>query len=112
MKSSLMTPDWSRVTLKDVRRACQMYDSGTARPKRPARSTFLLLNGKTYPAKSIRGLAIRKSASKPGDACLLASGWGSNGGTLGEQQSFRQLPMTNRANRLTCGLSHGQHSLR
>jgi len=105
-----MTPDWSWVTLEDVRQACQMYDSGTARPKRPAQSTFLLFNGKTYPAKFIR--AIRKSASKPGDACLPASGWGSNGGTLGEQQSFRQLPTTNRANRLTCGLSHGQHSLR
>lgn len=56
---SLMTPDWSRVTLEDVRRACQMYDSGAARPKRPARSTFLLTNGKTYPAKFIRGLAYR-----------------------------------------------------
>jgi len=56
---ALMTPDWSRVTLGDVRRACQMYDSGAARPKRPARSTFLLLNGNTYPAKFIRGLAYR-----------------------------------------------------
>ena len=55
----VMTPDWSRVTLEDVRRAGQMYDSGAARPKRPARSTFLLLNGKTYPAKFIRGLAYR-----------------------------------------------------
>ncbi|MGO9151716.1 hypothetical protein [Mycobacterium sp.] len=54
-----MTPDWSRVTLEDVRRACQMYDTGAPRPKRPARSTFLLLNGKTYPAKFIRGLAYR-----------------------------------------------------
>jgi hypothetical protein len=59
MKSSLMTPDWSRVTLEHVRRACEMYDSGAAQPKRPAQSTFLLLNGKTYPAKFIRGLAYR-----------------------------------------------------
>ena len=36
-----------------------MYDSGAARPKRPPRSTFLVLNGKTYPAKFIRGLAYR-----------------------------------------------------
>lgn len=36
-----------------------MYDSGAARPKRPARSTFLLLNGKSYPAKFIRGMAYR-----------------------------------------------------
>ena len=54
-----MTIDWSRVTLEDVGRACQMYDSGAAQPKRRARSTFLLLDGKTYPAKFIRGLAYR-----------------------------------------------------
>ena len=54
-----MTPDWSRVTLENVRLACQMYDSGAARPKRPAKNTFLLLNGNTYPAKFIRGLAYR-----------------------------------------------------
>src|SRR5207248_323499 len=40
-------------------RACEMYDAGAAQPKRPAQSTFLLLNGKTYPAKFIRGLAYR-----------------------------------------------------
>jgi hypothetical protein len=56
-----MTPDWSRVTLENVRLACQMYDSGAARPKRSAKNTFLLLllNGKAYPAKFIRGLAYR-----------------------------------------------------
>ena len=62
---ALMTPHWSRVMLEDVGLACQMYDSGPARPKRPARSTFLVLNGKTYPAKFIRGLAsalVRASA--------------------------------------------------
>jgi hypothetical protein len=54
-----MAIEWSRVTPEDVRRACQMYDSGAAQPKRPARSTFLLFNDKTYPAKFIRGLAYR-----------------------------------------------------
>src|SRR5882757_1368470 len=54
-----MTTDWSRVALEHIRRACEMYDSGVAIPKRPARSTFLLLSGKTYPAKFIRGLAYR-----------------------------------------------------
>jgi hypothetical protein len=83
-----MTPDWSRVTLEDVLQACQMYDSGTARPKRPARSTFLLFNGKTYPVKFIRGLAIRKSASKPGDASLPASG----GGATGERWGSSRVP--------------------
>jgi hypothetical protein len=54
-----MTPDWSRVTLEHVQRACEMYDAGAARPKRPAQSTFLVLDGKSYPAKFIRGLAYR-----------------------------------------------------
>jgi hypothetical protein len=55
---TVMTPDWSRVTLEDVRRARQMYSSGAARPKRPARSTFLVLNGKTYPAKFTPGAGL------------------------------------------------------
>lgn len=54
-----MKPDWSRVTVEHVERACEMYDYGTARPPRPARSTFLFLDGKAYPAKFIRGLAYR-----------------------------------------------------
>src|SRR5439155_26005302 len=59
LKGASMTPDWSQVTLEHVRRACEMYDAGAAQPKRPAQSTFLLLSGKTYPAKFIRGLAYR-----------------------------------------------------
>jgi hypothetical protein len=54
-----MTPDWNLVTLEHVRRACEMYDAGTATPKRPAKSAFLILNEKPYPAKFIRGLAYR-----------------------------------------------------
>ena len=54
-----MTPDWSQVRLEHVQQACGMYDAGTAVPKWPAKSTFLLLSGKTYPAKFIRGLAHR-----------------------------------------------------
>lgn len=59
VKSSVVKPDWSRVTLDDVRAACVLYDSGAARPRRPAKSTFLIFEGKTYPAKFIRGLAYR-----------------------------------------------------
>jgi hypothetical protein len=59
LKGMPMTPDWSQVTMENVRRASGMYDTGAAQPKRPAQSTFLLLNGKTYPAKFIRGLAYR-----------------------------------------------------
>jgi hypothetical protein len=58
-----------------------------------------------YQIPATNGLAIRKSASKPGDACLLAFGWGTNGGTLGEQQSFRQLSIANAINVLTCCFS-------
>ena len=54
-----MTPDWGQVTLEQVRRACEIYDSGAATPRRPAQRTFLLLNGRSYPAKFIRGLAYR-----------------------------------------------------
>ena len=74
-----MTPDWSRVTLEDVGRACQMYDSGAARPKRPARSTFLLFNGKIYPAKFIRGLAYRLATGVELDPNVDYSG-GTEGG--------------------------------
>jgi hypothetical protein len=51
--------DWIKVTADHVRQACDLYDAGAAKPKRPAKSTFLVLNGKSYPAKFIRGLAYR-----------------------------------------------------
>ena len=54
-----MPIDWSKVTVDHVRQACDLYDTGAAVPKRPAKSTFLAFNGKTYPAKFIRGLAYR-----------------------------------------------------
>lgn len=54
-----MTPDWTLVALEHVVLACEMYDSGVAQPKHPAQSTFLVLNGKTYPGKFVRGLAYR-----------------------------------------------------
>jgi hypothetical protein len=51
--------NWSKVTLDHVQQACDLYDAGAVVPKRPAKSTFLVLNGKNYPAKFIRGLAHR-----------------------------------------------------
>lgn len=54
-----MPIDWTKVTLDHVRQACDLYDAGAAVPKRPAKSTFLVHNGKGYPAKFIRGLAYR-----------------------------------------------------
>lgn len=52
-----MKPEWHRVALEHVRRACEMYESGAVQPRRPAQNTFLLLNGRIYPAKFIGGLA-------------------------------------------------------
>jgi hypothetical protein len=54
-----MKPDWTSVALEHVRQACELYDSGTSVPKRAAKSTFLMVNSKKYPAKFIRGLAYR-----------------------------------------------------
>jgi hypothetical protein len=54
-----MSIDWKQVTVDHVRAACRMFDSGTAQPKRPARNTVLILAGRRYPAKFIRGLAYK-----------------------------------------------------
>lgn len=54
-----MAIDWSQVTGDHVRQACDLFDAGSAAPKRPAKGTFLHLNEKSYPAKFIRGLAYR-----------------------------------------------------
>lgn len=54
-----MTPEWALVATEHVQQACELYDSAAVSPKRPAKTTFLTLNGKTYPAKFIRGLAYR-----------------------------------------------------
>ncbi len=54
-----MKPDWSLVTRKHVEEAFDQFDSQALNPKQPARSTFLELNGKKYPAKFIRGLAYK-----------------------------------------------------
>lgn len=52
-----MSIDWSRVKESHVKEACSQHDKGDRQPKRPARNTFLILDGKRYPAKFIRGLA-------------------------------------------------------
>jgi hypothetical protein len=54
-----MSIDWKQVTVDHVVAACRMFDSGAARPKRPARNTVLILDGRRYPAKFIRGLAYK-----------------------------------------------------
>jgi hypothetical protein len=69
-----MTADWSRVTAEHVRTACERYDTGSAIPKRPAKSTFLIQNGKTYPGKFIRGLAYRLATGVELDPNLDYSG--------------------------------------
>ena len=52
-----MAIDWSKVMKNHIEEACRRYDTGENRPKHPARTTFLLLDGEQYPAKFIRGLA-------------------------------------------------------
>lgn len=52
-----MSIDWSRVKESDVKEACSRYDADERLPKRSARNTFLILDGRRYPAKFIRGLA-------------------------------------------------------
>src|SRR5690349_16780266 len=54
-----MPIDWTKVTVDHVRQACDLYDADAASPSRAAKSTLLLLNGRSYPAKFIRGLAYR-----------------------------------------------------
>lgn len=54
-----MSINWNIVTSDHVKQACEQYDNGIALPKREARSTFLIFNGKSYPGKFIRGLAYR-----------------------------------------------------
>lgn len=52
-----MSIDWSKVKERHVKEACFRYDTGDTSTMRAARNTFLLLDGKRYPAKFIRGLA-------------------------------------------------------
>lgn len=59
-----MSIDWSVVTLDHILLACEQFDLGTVVPARPARNTFLLLNGRRYPGKFIRGLAYRLATGK------------------------------------------------
>jgi len=52
-----MSIDWSNVRKVHVNKACHRYNAGEEHPHRPAQNTFLLFEGKRYPAKFIRGLA-------------------------------------------------------
>jgi hypothetical protein len=45
------------VTVDHVREACKLFDTGDIFPKRAARSTFLHLDNRIYPAKFVRGHA-------------------------------------------------------
>jgi very-short-patch-repair endonuclease len=51
-----MPIDWSKVRNAHVKEACHRYDAGEEHPHRPAQNTFLLFEGKRYPAKFTRGL--------------------------------------------------------
>lgn len=49
------------VTAHHVRRACRRIDEGERPPGGQARSTFLLHQGKKYPAKAVRRLALEEA---------------------------------------------------
>jgi len=56
--------DWTVVKKEHVKEACRRYDAGEELPRQPARNTFLLHEGKRYPAKFIRGLAYNIATGK------------------------------------------------
>ena len=57
-----MPIDWSVIREIHIKEACRQYDVGEERPQRPAQNTFLLFDGKRYPAKFIRRLAYEIAA--------------------------------------------------
>jgi hypothetical protein len=57
--SNIMATDWSVVKREHVIEACSLYDTERRIPPRPSRNTFLLLTGRRYPAKFIRGVAYQ-----------------------------------------------------
>ena len=50
--------DWNSITREDVIKAIALFRAATERVL-PAKSTFLLFEGQTLPAKHIRGMAYR-----------------------------------------------------
>src|SRR5262249_8371874 len=52
-----MPINWDSVTSAHVREACRKFDEGAVKCLHPPRNTFLVLEGKHYPAKFIRGVA-------------------------------------------------------
>ena len=50
--------NWKDITREDVEKAISFFEANTPDYPEP-RSTFLLYNGKKYPAKHIRGMAYK-----------------------------------------------------
>jgi hypothetical protein len=59
-----MAIDWSIVTSDHIREACRRLDAGEVVCGRPARNTFMRLQGRTYPGKFIRGLAYEVATGR------------------------------------------------
>jgi len=55
---------WPAVTADHVREACRQFDAGLVTSAHPARNTFLILDGKRYPAKFIRGVAYELATGR------------------------------------------------
>jgi len=58
-----MKKEWNKVTVDDVKKAIDLFDRTGEKYPEP-RNTFLLYNGKEYPAKHIRGLAYKVANKK------------------------------------------------
>lgn len=69
-----MPIDWSKVKERHVKEACFRYDTGDASTRRAAKNTFLLLDGKRYPAKFIRGLAYEIATGNKVSSCDYSGG--------------------------------------
>jgi len=66
--------NWNAVRSEHIHKACELFDAGAAIPSRPALTTFLVLNGRCYPAKFIRGLAHKLATGTQPTADEYAGG--------------------------------------
>lgn len=92
-----MATDWSVVNASHVQQACALHDAGTAVPRNPARNTVLLMNGKRYPAKFIRGLAYKLATGtspEPYTGGLATTGFFTRLGLTTEHDGKAILPHT------------------
>jgi hypothetical protein len=68
-------PDWNKVGPEHIRAAVHAFESDPkVRPSKEARNTVLVVGGKNYPAKFIRGLAYQLATGKALNPSIHYSG--------------------------------------